>query len=60
MRATQPGELIQIDHMTVRLPGNTEIKEFKAICPVSKQMVVRAYPEPAHPLDSQLKDKYAY
>lgn len=39
----EPGELVQIDHMTVNLGAATQIKEFKAVCPTSKQMVVRAY-----------------
>lgn len=43
MKAQQPGELVQIDHMTVRFPEGREIKEFKAVCPVSKQMVARVY-----------------
>jgi transposase len=43
MKGCRPGELVQIDHMTVRFPDGREIKEFKALCPVSKQLVVRAY-----------------
>jgi transposase len=43
MQAKQPGELIQIDHMTVYLAPGQVIKEFKAVCPVSKQLVARAY-----------------
>ena len=43
MKGVQPGELVQIDHMTVRMPANTEVKEFKAVCPVSKQLVTRIY-----------------
>ena len=43
MKWCRPGELVQIDHMTVRFPDGREIKEFKALCPVSKQLVVRAY-----------------
>lgn len=43
MAGRRPGELVQIDHMTVRFPDGREIKEFKAICPVSKQLVTRAY-----------------
>ena len=38
-----PGELVQLDHMTVNLGAATQIKEFKAVCPTSKQMVMRAY-----------------
>jgi len=43
MKGQRPGELIQLDHMTVRYPDGSEIKEFKAVCPVSKQMVARVY-----------------
>ena len=43
MKATQPGEMIQIDHMTVALAPQSMVKEFKAICPVSKQLVARVY-----------------
>jgi transposase InsO family protein len=43
MKAVVPGELIQIDHMTVRWTERLEIKEFKALCPVSKQMVARVF-----------------
>ena len=43
MKAQHPGEMIQIDHMTVSLAPEQVIKEFKAICPVSKQLVVKAY-----------------
>ena len=42
MKATRPGERVQIDHMTVSRDGDT-IKEFRAVCPVSKQMVTRVY-----------------
>lgn len=34
MRAKRPGELIQIDHMSVGLPAGFAIKEFKAVCPI--------------------------
>jgi transposase len=43
MKGRRPGELVQIDHMTVSYPDGRQIKEFKAICPVSKQLVARAY-----------------
>jgi len=35
-----PGELVQIDHLTVNLGAATQ---FKAICPTTKQGVLRAY-----------------
>ena len=42
MKAARPGEWIQIDHMSVSRDGGT-LKEFKAACPVSKQLVARVY-----------------
>ena len=42
MKAQRPGEMIQIDHMSVSRDGDT-LKEFKATCPVSKQLVARVY-----------------
>ena len=43
MKASRPGQLVQIDHSRVYpLPG-VQFKEFKAICPVSKHLVVRCY-----------------
>ena len=42
MKATKPGELVQIDHMTV-WSNSKAIKHFKAICPVSKFMVCEVY-----------------
>ncbi len=41
-RATQPGQLVQIDHLSVSLDG-THLKEFRAVSPVGKQMVTRVY-----------------
>ena len=42
MKAQNPGELVQVDHMTAHFPGLT-VKEFKAVCPVSRIAVMRAY-----------------
>ncbi len=42
MKAKRPGEMIQIDHMSVSRDGDT-LKEFKATCPVGKQLVTRVY-----------------
>lgn len=42
MKAARAGEWIQIDHMSVSRDGDT-LKEFKATCPVSKQLVARVY-----------------
>ena len=41
-KAGRPGELVQIDHMTYTDGGQT-LKEFRAVCPVSKFMVTRVY-----------------
>ena len=39
-KARRAGELVQIDHMTYALGGQT-LKEFRAVCPVSKFMATR-------------------
>ena len=41
-KAERPGQLVQIDHMTFSRDGRT-IKEFRAICPVSRFMVARVF-----------------
>ena len=41
-RAKAPGEMVQIDHMTFNRNGRT-IKEFRAVCPVSRFMVSRVF-----------------
>ena len=43
MRASNPGDLIQIDHMTVRLCANSVVKHFQAIDPTTKIVVTQAY-----------------
>lgn len=40
--AKAPGELVQIDHMTISFPGLT-LKEFRAVCPFTRRMVSRVY-----------------
>lgn len=43
LKRTQPGDLIQIDHMSVNpAPGRT-YKEFKAVCPISKVVYAEIY-----------------
>lgn len=42
MKATKPGELVQIDHMSVYSNGKC-VKHFKANCPFSKLMVCDVY-----------------
>lgn len=41
-RPSAIGELVQIDHMSVSREGRT-LKEFRAVCPISKVMVSRVY-----------------
>ena len=41
-RAREAGELVQVDHMTYAA-GGQKLKEFRAVCPVSKFMVTRVY-----------------
>ena len=41
-KARKSGELVQVDHMTCAADGQT-LKEFRAICPVSRFMVTRVY-----------------
>jgi putative transposase len=43
MKATKPGEMIQIDHMSVTVPGSGAIKHFKATCPITKITVTEVY-----------------
>lgn len=43
MKAKRIGELIQIDHMTVNIPKNGYIKQFNAICPITKITVEGVY-----------------
>ena len=42
MRGKKPGEMLQIDHMSVNAPGKT-LKHFKAVCPCSKYMIASVY-----------------
>ena len=39
----QPGQLVQIDHMTVNLKEGKSFKEFRAVCPFTRRMVARVY-----------------
>lgn len=45
MKAQSPGELVQIDHMTVSVPGIGSIKHFTAVCPITKLSVNQTYRE---------------
>lgn len=42
MKAKEPGELVQVDHMGVYC-NSQHIKDFKAACPVTKMMVTEVY-----------------
>ena len=42
-KSTKPGELLQIDHMTVNVGPGFTIKHFEATCPVTKVTIARAY-----------------
>ena len=42
MKSIKPGELVQVDHMTV-YSNSQNIKHFKAVCPVSKIMIANVY-----------------
>ena len=39
----RPGQLVQIDHMTVNLKEGQSFKEFRAVCPFTRRMVARVY-----------------
>lgn len=43
MKAKKPGELLQIDHMTITIDSQFTIKEFKAKCPVTKITIAQCY-----------------
>ena len=43
LESKKPGELIQIDHMTIKLDNGHEVKHFQAICPITRYVVSRAY-----------------
>ncbi len=42
MKARQAGDMIQIDHMGVSRGGGA-LKEFRAVCPIGKQLVARVH-----------------
>ena len=43
MKAKEPGELMQADHMSVSFTEGACVKEFKATCPVSKWSGLQVY-----------------
>ena len=42
-RSKKPGELIQVDHMTVKLDSGMVVKQFNAICPTTRILIGKAY-----------------
>ena len=45
MKSSKPGELIQVDHMTVHVPQIGYVKHFSATCPTTKYIVYQVYRE---------------
>jgi transposase len=43
MKAKNPGELIQMDHATIKLDCGKIVKHFNAICPITKLTAEKAY-----------------
>lgn len=43
MKAAKPGQLLQVDHMTVTAPGIGIVKHFQATCPITKVIYAQAY-----------------
>ena len=43
MKSGTPGELIQVDHMSIQLPCGKNIKHFTSVCPITKIVVEQAY-----------------
>ena len=43
MKAKEPGELMQADHMSINFSEGGGVKEFKATCPVSKWSGLQVY-----------------
>jgi len=43
MKSNGPGQLVQVDHMTVKLPNGKQVKHFNAICPFTRISFGKAY-----------------
>ena len=43
MKAKGPGELVQVDHMSVGFTEGFQLKEFKATCPITGMTIMRTY-----------------
>lgn len=53
MKAKLPGELVQFDHMTVRLCAQYRVKHFQMIDPITKMVVKQAYVRATSSIASQ-------
>lgn len=61
MKAGKPGELLQIDHMTINLSSGFTVKHFQAICPITKIVFEQAYScATSHIAEQFLIDACAY
>ncbi len=56
MKAKSPGELLQIDHMSLSPMSDVNIKHFKAVCPVTKITTEQAYRSATSTIASQFLD----
>jgi transposase len=45
MKAAKPGELVQVDHATIHIPGYGYAKHFTATCPTTKYTAYQIYQE---------------
>lgn len=43
MKSQRPGELVQIDHMSVQIDDGKEVKHFEAMCPTTRYSVGQAH-----------------
>lgn len=57
MKAAVPGELVQIDHMTISMGSTFTIKHFQAVCPVTKLVVEEAYSSATSNIASQFLNR---
>ncbi len=56
MKATKPGELLQIDHMSLTPMAGVNVKHFKAVCPITKITTEQAYGSATSSVASQFLD----
>ncbi|PKN03744.1 hypothetical protein CVU75_00720 [Candidatus Dependentiae bacterium HGW-Dependentiae-1] len=43
MKAKEPGEFFQIDHMSINISSGFQVKHFQGICPVTKIVFEQAF-----------------